>query len=293
MRDVLQTIVVGLGDGVVYSALALALVLVHRTSGSINFAQGELAMIGVFVAWALHDTGLPIWPAALLSVTASGLLCMAIRATVMSRLQGTGHGTMAIATLGLLFIPAGIAGAIWGYSPKRFPPLFGSSSWTVGGVTIQASQIGGLLTLTGVAAALGLVLTRTRLGLALRAAASHPGASELAGIPVERMLIIGWGLAGGIGAVGAMLAAPTLVVSPAMMLPVLLYAFAAASIGGFDSLGGAVIGGLLVGVLEAVAGAYIPGVGNQLKLLVALVVIVLVLVVKPDGLFTTGKVERV
>jgi branched-chain amino acid transport system permease protein len=293
MSDVIQTIMVGLGDGVVYSALALALVLVHRTSGSINFAQGELAMIGVFVAWALHNAGLPVWPAALLSVAGSALLCAVIRATVMSRFQGSGHGTMAIATLGLLFIPSGIAGAIWGYSPKRFPALFGSSSWAVGGVTIQASQVGGLLTLAVMAGALAVLLTRTRLGLAIRAAASHPGSSALAGIPVERMLVAGWGLAGAIGAVGAMLAAPTLFVSPTMMLPVLLYAFAAASIGGFDSLGGAVVGGLVVGVLEAVAGAYIPGVGNELKLLVALVAIVLVLVVKPEGLFTTRKVERV
>jgi branched-chain amino acid transport system permease protein len=290
---VIATSVAGLGDGVVYAALALALVLVHRTSGSVNFAQGELAMIGVFLGWALHDAGVPVWPAALLAVVASALLAMVIRATVLSRFSSGDHGVLAIATLGLLFIPAGIAGAIWGYTPKRFPALFGSGSWTVGGVAVRASELGGLATLAVVAGGLGLLLTRTRVGLGLRAAAAHPASSALVGIPVERLLVFGWGLAGGIGAVAGILAAPTLFVSPTMMLPVLLYAFAAASIGGFDSLGGAVVGGLVVGVLEAVAGAYVPGVGNELKLVVALVVIVIVLVVKPDGLFSTRKVERV
>jgi branched-chain amino acid transport system permease protein len=293
MGDLAQQIAVGIGDGVVYAAFALAIVLIHRTSGAINFAQCELAMLGVFLAWFLIQGGVPVWPAAGIAVVASGLLGMAIQVTLMKPFREADSATVAIVTLGLMFIPAGIAGAIWGYIPKSFPSLFGGSAWVVGTVRIHSNLVGSLVTLGVLVGLLAVVFTKTRIGLAIRAAAQNPGSSRLVGIKVDQMLMLGWGMAGAIGCVAGILAAPTLFVSPTMMLPALLYAFAAASLGGFDSLPGAVVGGLVVGVVESLAGAYIPGVGNELKLLAALVVIVLVLVVRPEGLFSARKVERV
>jgi branched-chain amino acid transport system permease protein len=293
MNTLLQQIVTGVGDGVVYAGLALALALIHKTSGTVNFAQGELAMLGVFVAWWLTNAGLPVWPAALVAVALSGLLGMALHLVVIRRFADAGHSTVAIATIGLMFIPAGIAGVIWGYIPKSFPSLFGGASWDVGGVQVSAHAMGSLVLLLGVACVLATFLTKTRSGLAIRAAAINPGSSRLVGIQVNRMLMLGWGTACAIGAIAGILAAPVLFVSPTMMLPALLYAFAAASLGGFDSLQGAVLGGLAVGVIEALAGAYVPGVGSELKLLAALVVIVVVLIVRPEGLFAKRRVARV
>ena len=194
--------------------------------------------------------------------------------------------------IALFAIVNSVAGLTWDFTIKQFPTPFGSSPF-LGSQLISTHQAGMIGVTVGLLILLYLFFQFTRIGLAMRAAASLPESARLVGINTSWMIALGWGMASAIGAIAGILIAPVVFLEPNMMGGVLIYGFAAAVLGGLTSPLGAVVGGFLVGVFENLAGTYIPGVGNELKLPIALALIITVLVLKPAGLFGRPIVKRV
>ncbi|WP_067835803.1 branched-chain amino acid ABC transporter permease [Nocardia lijiangensis] len=293
MTGFLQQLIEGLTAGAIYAGLALALVLIYRFTGIVNFAQGELAMFSAFLAWQLVQSGLPFWvalPATLVVSFAGGML---IERVIIRPVEGAPELTLVIVTVGLFFFVNAAAGWIWSYQVKSFPNPFPEGAFRAGGVTAGYGSLGVLAVVAGVMGLLYLLFRYTKIGLAMRAVACNPQSARLVGIRVGTVLALGWGLAALVGAVSGVLSAPLLFLEPNMMGGVLIYAFAAATLGGFDSPGGAVAGGLIVGVAETLTGAYLDVIGTELKIGVPLVIILGVLLLRPQGLFGTAVVERV
>ena len=292
MERFLQVVVDGVADGSIYGALALALVLIFRSTGIVNFAQGEMAMFATFIAWGLYDGGRPLWVALLAAFAAAFLGGMAIERLLIRPVEGAGPLTLVIITLGLFILVNAAAGWIWGFTNRGFPSAFPSGVVRLGGVALSIESLAIIAVLLGVVGLLGLLFQRTKVGLAMRAAAQNPDSSRLVGIDVGRMLMLGWGLAALLGALAGALVAPRLFLDVNLMGGVLLYAFAGAALGGFDSPAGAVVGSWIIGVTENLAGTYVPAVGADLKVLVPLAVIFVVLLVRPSGLFGSPEVTH-
>ena len=279
----------GLATGGIYASVALALVMIYQATHHVNFAQGELAMFSTYIAWSLLQAGLPYWAAFFLTVAIAFVLGVVIERVIVRPVEDAPILSVVIVFIGLLVIVNSLAGWIFSYTIKPFPspfpaePLFGNRY-------ISSHELGSIGITLVVLALLFAFFRFTPLGLAMRAAAQNPISSRLVGIRVGWMLALGWGLAGAIGAVAGMMVAPAVFLEPNMMSGILLYAFAAALLGGIDSPGGAVLGGFIVGVLENVVGSLL---GTEIKLTVALVLIVGVLVVRPSGLFGRKLVTRV
>ena len=293
MDILIQQIVSGLATGSIYAALALALVMIYEATEVVNFAQGEMAMFATYVCWALLSAGLPYWGAfcATLAIAfAGGLL---IERIVIRPVENAPVLTIVIVTIGLLVIFNSLAGWIFSYVQKPFPSPFPKAPVRVGDIVIGAHDLGQIGVTLVVLACIFLFFRFTPLGLAMRAAAQNPVSSRLVGIRVGWMLALGWGLAAAFGAVAGMMIAPIVFLEPNMMGGILIYAFAAATVGGFTSPLGAVVGGFLVGVTENLVGTYVSFIGTELKLTVALAMIIIVLLVKPSGLFGRSTVRRV
>ncbi|WP_280347834.1 branched-chain amino acid ABC transporter permease [Nocardia neocaledoniensis] len=292
MTEFVQQLVEGISAGAIYAGLALALVLIYRFTGIVNFAQGELAMFSAFLAWQLSQT-MPFWVALPLTLALSFGAGMLIERVIIRPVEGAPEITLVIVTVGLFFTVNAVAGWIWSYQVKSFPNPFPEGAFRGGGVSVGYGSLG-ILAVVGVVMGLLYLLFRyTGIGLAMRAVACNPASARLVGIRVGTVLALGWGLAALVGAVSGVLSAPLLFLEPNMMGGVLLYAFAAATLGGFDSPGGAVAGGLIVGVAETLTGAYVEAIGTELKIGVPLVIILGVLLVRPQGLFGHAAVERV
>jgi branched-chain amino acid transport system permease protein len=292
MAGFVQQVVEGLGAGAIYAGLALALVLIYRFTGVVNFAQGEMAMFSAYVAWQFMDGGLPFWAALALTLAVSFAGGMLIERVVIRPVEGAPELTVVIVTVGLYIFVNAAAGWIWSFLIKDFPNPFPDGALRAGGVAVGYSTLGVMAVVGLVMGLLYLLFRHTRIGLGMRAVAANPESARLVGIRVGRTLALGWGLAATVGAVSGVLVAPLLFLEPNMMGGVLIYAFAAATLGGFDSPGGAVAGGLVVGVAETLAGAYLDFVGSDLKIGVPLVIILVVLLVRPQGLFGRAAVER-
>lgn len=290
MEALLHQFLAGLATGGIYASVALALVMIYQATHHINFAQGEMAMFSTFIAWTLIQAGLPYWVAFFTTVLLSFVLAAAIEFTVIRPMHDKPVLSIVVVFIGLLVIFHSLAGWLFGYTIQQFPSPFPSDAW-FGSSMMSAHEVGAIAVTLVVVALLFAFFRFTPLGLAMRAAAQNAASSRLVGINVGRMLMLGWGLAGAIGAVAGMMVAPVVFLDPNMMTGVLLYAFAGALIGGIDSPLGAVLGGFIVGVLENLIGTYV--VGTELKLSVALVLIVGVLVVKPSGLMGRTIVTRV
>jgi branched-chain amino acid transport system permease protein len=283
-------VIAGLATGGIYASLALALVMIYQATHLVNFAQGEMAMFSTYIAWALINAGLGYWPAFFLTVGISFVLGIIIERIIIRPVENAPVLAVVVVFIGLLVILNSVAGWIFTYTIKSFPSPF-PAQMPFGIRHFSPHQLGAIGVTLVVLALLYVFFRFTPLGLAMRAAAQNPVSSRLVGIRVGWMLALGWGLAAAIGAVAGMMVAPIVYLDPNMMGGVLLYAFAAALVGGIDSPGGAVLGGLTVGVLENVLGAFV--IGNELKLVVALVLIVGVLLVKPSGFFGRVHVSRV
>jgi branched-chain amino acid transport system permease protein len=281
-------VLAGLATGSIYASLALALVMIYQATHLVNFAQGEMAMFATYIAWSLINAGFGYWPAFLLTVLIAFVLGVLIERIVIRPVENAPVLAVVVVFIGLLVILNSIAGWIFSYTIKSFPSPFPAA---LGIRYMSPHQVGALAVTLVVLALLYVFFRFTPLGLAMRAAAQNPVSSRLVGIRVGWMLALGWGLAAAVGAVAGMMVAPIVYLDPNMMSGILLYAFAAALLGGIDSPGGAVVGGLVVGVLENVLGAFV--IGNELKLVVALVLIVGVLLVRPSGFFGSVQVSRV
>ncbi|QKJ21297.1 branched-chain amino acid ABC transporter permease [Microbacterium hominis] len=290
----LQQLADGIATGAIYGALALAIVLVYRASRTLNFAQGELALLGAYVSWQFTGWGLPIWSAMAASMAVLALLCVGLERVLFRPLvRRHQHLPLIIVSLGLMIAINALIGWIWTYQTKEVPALFGTGAVDLAGTAVSRQDIGIVFAVLGVALLLAVLFRFTRTGLRMRAAVSAPESAELSGVSTGRMMSLGWALSGAIGAVAGTLIAPELFLHPGMMAPVLIYAFAAATLGGLDSPVGALVGGVIVGVIENLAGSYLPGVGGELKQIFALVIIVGVLLLRPQGLFGRKELVRV
>jgi branched-chain amino acid transport system permease protein len=281
----------GLATGGIYASLALALVMVYRATGHINFAQGEMATFSTYIALALIDAGLPYWLAFTATLIVSFALGVALERLLMRRMADAPALSAVGVSIGLLLIFNALGGWLFGYTVKPFPSPFENGSGSILGGLVSRHELGMTAVTLFVLAAVFLFFRFTKLGLAMRAAAVNPQASRLVGIRVGWTLALGWGFAAGLGAVAGMMVAPVVFLDPNMMLGILLYAFAGALLGGIDNPVGAVVGGFAVGVIENLSGAYL--VGTDLKLTLALGIIAAVLVLRPAGLFGRTLVRRV
>ena len=294
MTNFLQQVVSGLASGGIYGALALALVLIHRATGVINFAQGEMATFSTYILWTLtQNHGWPYWPALAVTLAISFAGGFGVHQLVVRPVERGSVLRVVIVTIGLLLLINGAMTWIWSGEVRSVHSPFPTRTIDMGGVAISIQDLGTIGVSIGVVILLGLFFRFTKVGLALRAAATNPAEARLVGVRVPLLLGVGWGLATMLGAIAGALTAPTVFLDPNMMQAVLIYAFAAAVLGGIDSPVGAVAGGLLLGVGLNLLGTYVNFVGADLRLPAALTVILAVLLFRPAGLFGHRVVKRV
>src|ERR1041385_8145795 len=268
-----QQVVSGLATGGIYGSVALALVMIYEATDIVNFAQGQMAVVSTYLAWSLLNAGLPYWAAFVATLAISFVGGLLLERIVIRPVEGAPVLTVVIVCIGLLVILNSVMGCIYSYTQKPSPSPFPDKPVRVGNIYFGAHDIGALAVTLLVLAGLYVFFRFTTLGLAMRAAAQNPVSSRLCGIRVGWMLALGWGLAALVGAVAGMMIAPVVFLDPNMMAGILIYAFASATLGGFTSPGGAVIGGLIVGVVENLVGTYVKFIGTELKLTGALAVI--------------------
>lgn len=293
MTFFLEQLIIGLSSGGIYAIMALALVMIYKSTGHLNLAQGEMAVFSTFISWTLVQMGVPIWPAILLTVAVSFVGAIVLERIVVRPFAKADDLVVVAVFVGLFLSIHSLAGAIWNYEVKPFPSAFSDGSISLmSDLSIHAHTLGSLLTTGAVLTAVWFFFRYTRLGLALRAAADNHESSRLVGINVSVMLALGWGLAAGIGAVAGVMIAPVTYLDPGMGLAPLIFALAGALLGGITSPFGAALGGLLVGVLEAMISAYVPY-GIEFRELIALMLILSVLLVRPAGLFGEIVTRRV
>ena len=297
--DFMQQVVSGLASGGIYALLALALVIIHRSTGVINFAQGELATLSTYIAWTLTvNHGWSYWPAFVATLLVSFVGGVGLHRIVIRPVERGNVLRIVIVTIGLLVAVNGFVVWKWGGEPQQLQSPFGTSTYDIGGVVIAANDIGTIAVALGIVVLLWGLFQFTKVGLALRAAAVNPEEARLVGVRVTWMLALGWGLAALLGAVAGMLTAPTVGLDPNMMAAVLIYAFAAAVLGGIDSPLGAVVGGLTVGVLLNLLSYLsqydaVSWFTEELRLPAALLIILVVLLIRPQGIFGRAEVKRV
>jgi len=279
----------GMANGAIYASVALALVMIFTATEHLNFAQGEMAMFSCYVAWQLIDWGMPYWVAFILAVIISFIGGVTIERVVLRRFHSASVLAQIIVFIGLLVIFNSLAGWIWSYIIKEFPSPF--RGFSTGTTLVGPHDLGVIAVTMIILTALYLFFRYTPLGLAMRAAAQNPVSARLVGVRVGWMLALGWGLAAAVGAVAGMMVAPIVFLDPNMMAGILLYGFASALLGGISNPGGAVLGGFILGVMENLLGAFV--IGNELKLTMALVIVIVVLIFKPSGLFGKVRVKRV
>jgi branched-chain amino acid transport system permease protein len=307
----IQRIIDGIATGAMYGVVAIPMVLIFKATTLINFAQGELAMIGAFFCFvfAVQAFSLPVWIAAIIAMVLAAGLGMFIERSLLRSFDPTDHLPVVLITLGIFYVVNAMAGDIWNYQPQIDVPrllpwtgtwvLFASES-NPRGLRLQQQDVAIFFALAIMLGILFIILNKTKMGLAFRAVSSNTESSRLVGIRVGRILSFGWALACAFGALGAILVAPKITLQPIMMAPVLIFALAAAAFGGLDSVGGAAIGGVVVGLINSLLmQGYLPESSEALRTLTAVpllgpfLVLITVLWFKPTGLFGTKTVERV
>jgi branched-chain amino acid transport system permease protein len=291
--QVAQQVTSGLAAGSIYASLALALVLIYQTTNVVNFAQGEMATFTTYIAWTIMGHGVSYWPAFVLTLLIAFGGGVTVERVLIRPVEHRPEIVIVILTIGMLIAINGLTGWIWGPEVKAFDSPFPNRSVVVGDVAISIQDIGTFCICLGTVAVLWVFFRFTTLGLAMRSVAFNPDASRLMGVRVGWMLALGWGIAAVLGAVAGMMIAPVVFLDPNMMQTILLYAFAAAVLGGLDSPIGAVVGGILLGVTITLLGRYVGFIGSTLKLPAALMLILVLLLVRPGGLFGRVAVRRV
>jgi branched-chain amino acid transport system permease protein len=292
MDQFIQQFATGLSTGSLYAIIALALVLIYRSTGIVNFAQGDMAMFMTFVAWSIWNWNGEFW----IAFFATLVIAFAFGALIeMITLRPVETGPVLnpiIVTIGIVLVLESIALRIWQGQPKAFPTpaVFQGAPLSLGPADISRTNVGVFCMSLLIMGLIYLFFNHTKVGLAMRATAQNRVAGSLVGVRVGRMLAMGWALSAMVGAVAGMLLAPTLFLSPSMMAGVLLFAFAAAVLGGLDSPGGAIVGGLTMGVVQNMAGTYI---GSDIDITVAFIVIIAILLVRPRGIFGRKAIQRV
>lgn len=293
MDKFLQYSLTGLSAGSLYALVALGVVLIYRSTRVLNFAHGDVATLGTFVAFSLLSDKFSFPVALVLSLAAGAAVGITFYFVVLVKAQRRGANLlgMIILTLGLSLIIQGLVVWKWGAEPVALPfPISDTKTYKMGAVvvsqlslaTMAAGLVGSLL--------LYLLVQRTRLGLAMRATSENVMAAQTLGIPTRMVLSVSWGVASALGVVAGIFLAPALLLDPFFMLDPFLKGFAAAVLGGLNSLPGAVLGALILGVAESLTGAYLT---IQFKNTLAFVIIIVVLLIRPEGLLGKEFKERV
>ena len=299
MERFLDAVFLGLSSGAIYALIALSLVVVFRGTGHLNFAQGEMATLSAYIAWVFYDMGVHLIIATLIGMLFGALLGGVTEVVIVRPLEKKSPLAVFVALITLFLGINALTTGIWGAPPdEQIDSLFPNDAedfWRIAGGVWRDQDIGALVVTLVITGLLFLLFKRTRFGLAMRGVASNAESARLVGVPTSRVLIGSWAIAGAIAALAAVIVAGNQrQVTPIIMVSIFVYGAAAATLGGLDSPGGAVIGGLLIGVIENLAAEYQQEwIGQEMKLGVALLVIFVVLLVKPSGLFGTAKVERV
>ena len=294
MELFIEQVLNGIGNGVVYGSVALALVLIFRTTGVLNFAQGEMALFSTYISWKLTTTGMPVVGAIAISMAIAFVAGAVIERTLIRPMEGRSALNVVIITLGLFLGLNSLAQLAFGTDPQLMPSPFpeGNISF-IGDSTIRKETIGLIIVLLLECLGLWLLLNRTTLGLKLRAVASNPDSARLHGIKAGSMLLLGWAMSAALGAIaGSLVASQRTGFDAGLMQTILVYALAAAALGGFDSIWGAVISGMVVGVADALTIQYVDPL-DGIEVVLPLALILVVLVVMPNGLFGKRTVERV
>jgi len=289
LEGFIHQIISGIATGGIYASVALALVMIYQATHHVNFAQGEMATFSTYIALVLIQLGLPYWVAFIGAFSISFVIGVSIERVLMRPVANAPVLTSVGVFIGLLLIVNSMTGWVFDYTIKQFPSPFPDKA--LFGGFVSGHELGSTGVTLSVLILVYLFFRHTRLGLAMRAAAFNPVSSRLVGVRVGWMLALGWGLAAAIGSVAGCMVAPVVFLDPNMMSGILLYAFAGALLGGIDSPLGAVLGGFMVGIIENLGGAYV--VGTELKLTLALVIIIAVLTLKPSGLMGRRVYSRV
>lgn len=292
MELFLQQVVSGFATGGIYACMALSVVMIYQAIHHLNFAQGEMATFSTFIAWQLLAWGMPYIAVIPLAIALSFVGGFVVERVVFKPIENAPVLSHIVIFIALFAIFNSSMGFIWDFSIKPVPSPFGEGPLYDGSL-LSKHQTGMIVVTLLVLVLLWAFFRFTRVGLAMRAAAANAESARLVGIRVSLMTALGWGMASAIGAVAGILIAPVVFLEPNMMLSILLYGFAGAVLGGLTSPAGAVLGGFIVGIVENLAGTYIPVIGGELKLPIALALIVLVLVFKPAGLMGRKVVQRV
>jgi branched-chain amino acid transport system permease protein len=282
----------GISTGAVYAAVALALVMIWRATRIVNFAQGAMLMITTSIALDVIDSSGSYWLGFAVALASGLVLGALVERVLIRRVEGGPPLNAVIVALGLLILLEAIAGMIWGNTPRSFPPAFSIVGYEVGGtrVLFSPNDTFTVLVVIGVALALAALFRGTAIGLKMRASAFRPEVARMLGVRVGHMLTLGWALAAMVGSLAGVLVAPQVFVGPNQFDSILIFGFTAAVIGGLDSPVGAVVGGVLLGL----ALSYVSGYeGSSLVTLAALVVLIAVLMIRPNGLFSSAQERRV
>jgi len=292
----IERMVNGLADGSIYALLALALVVVFRSTGQLNFAQGEIGTMGAFFVSTLTLTGLPVWLSIGFAMVLGFVVSAGVERVVVRPIEHRNPGAVIVALIGVFLAVNQAVAMIWGVDARNLPSVFPDAAddfVTIFGAPVRIARLGVIGVLVVVLFLLWLLFAKTKIGLGMRAVANNQESSNLVGIRVGSVLVLGWGLAGAIGVLAAAMLAPSAGLSGSLMLSPFLIASVAAVLGGLDSPVGAVVGGLLIGIVEAVIVGYVDFLGADMLMPVMLVILLGVLLLRPSGLFGSERVERV
>ena len=281
--QVLQIIISGISQGLIYGLIALGFVLIYKATETVNFAQGELMMLGAFLGLTVITVGLPYWVALPVAFVGMWLVGMLIERVVLRPILGQPSFTVVMVTIGIGYIARGLVTMIpnWGTDTHTLNAPFKGEVVRMGGLVIGVEHLVVIAATVLLSSALFLFFRFSRVGVAMQAASQNQLAAYYMGIPVRRLNSLIWGLSAGVAALAGVLLAPITFVHVNMGF-IGLKAFPAAGIGGFGSLPGALLGGAIIGVVESLAGVYLP---EGFKDIAAYVLVLVVLVVKPTGIF--------
>ncbi len=282
----------GVSSGMIYAAVALALVMIWRATHIVNFAQGAMMMFTTFIAQSVVTRTGNYWKAFVIALAAGFVLGAVVERALIRPVENAPPLNAVIVTLGLLVFLQALAGMIWGGSPRSYPLSFGLSGYRVGHTRLlfNSSDLFRVGAVLAVMALLLLLFQRTDVGLRMRSSAFAPEVARMLGVRVGRMLTLGWALAALVGSLAGVLVAPSTFVSPTSFDAILVFGFTAAVVGGLDSPVGAVVGGLLLGLTLSYLAGYA---GSDIVTLGSLVVLIIVLMVRPNGLFAHAAGRRV
>ncbi len=289
-EQAIRLLIIGVEIGSIYALVALSVVLLYRTSRVLNFGQGELALLACFLTFTLTSRmGVPLWLSFLAGLAASAVAAGAFYFFLMRRAKAQDPMGLLILTLGFSLFANGGLSLLFGVDNKQLPGFVDViETWTIGGFSISKNSV--LVAVAGLIlmVALYLFVQKSKIGLAMRAVSQNPEVAKALGIPVNLVLVSSWAVAAILGSAAALLLAPAISLNPSIMLDPLNKGFAAAVVGGMTSLPGAVLGGYLLGIIEAYVGNFVPA----FKLALAFILVILVLVFRPHGLLGEKETRR-